>query len=82
MLQDTGVKLTLAEDGVEAVELYKQLSPDLVITDISMPNKDGFGVTKDIRELQENGEFPWCPIVAFSLTRCKKSSKKYCTRDE
>ncbi|MDG2669216.1 ATP-binding protein, partial [Vibrio parahaemolyticus] len=66
MLQDTGVKLTLAEDGVEAVELYKQLSPDLVITDISMPNKDGFGVTKDIRELQENGEFPWCPIVAFS----------------
>lgn len=76
MLQDTGVKLTLAEDGVEAVELYKQLSPDLVITDISMPNKDGFGVTKDIRELQENGEFPWCPIVAFSAHAMQEQQQK------
>ncbi|HCG7986670.1 TPA: response regulator [Vibrio parahaemolyticus] len=76
MLQDTGVKLTLAEDGVEAVELYKQLSPDLVITDISMPNKDGFGVTKDIRELQENGEFPWCPIVAFSAHAMQEEQQK------
>lgn len=76
MLQDTGVKLTLAEDGVEAVELYKRLSPDLVITDISMPNKDGFGVTKDIRELQENGEFPWCPIVAFSAHAMQEEQQK------
>ncbi|TOQ78154.1 ATP-binding protein [Vibrio parahaemolyticus] len=76
MLQHTGVKLTLAEDGVEAVELYKQLSPDLVITDISMPNKDGFGVTKDIRELQENGEFPWCPIVAFSAHAMQEEQQK------
>ncbi|MGL6313904.1 ATP-binding protein [Vibrio sp. WXL103] len=66
MLKDTNINLTLAEDGVEAVRLYQQVQPDLVITDISMPNKDGFTVTKEIRAMQQSGDYPWCPIIAFS----------------
>ncbi|MGF1910936.1 ATP-binding protein [Vibrio kasasachensis] len=66
MLEDTGVNLILAEDGEVAVDLYQQLNPDLVITDISMPNKDGFSLTQDIRELQKLREYSWCPVVAFS----------------
>lgn len=40
-----------AENGVVAVELYKQLKPDLVTMDITMPEMDGIAGVKAIRAL-------------------------------
>lgn len=37
-----------AENGVEAVELYRELSPDLVTMDIVMPKKSGIDALQDI----------------------------------
>jgi DNA-binding NarL/FixJ family response regulator len=37
-----------AGDGAEAVELAKELEPDLVLMDLSMPVVDGFGATEQI----------------------------------
>ncbi|MEZ8741241.1 ATP-binding protein [Photobacterium swingsii] len=65
MLNNAPVELVFAEDGEQAVALYCQHVPDMVITDISMPNKDGYEATADIRTLQEQG-YPWCPIIALS----------------
>ncbi|MDF2152867.1 ATP-binding protein [Vibrio sp. CAU 1672] len=76
MLEKTNINLTLAEDGAVAVEMYKQLKPDMVITDISMPNKDGFTVAKDIRELQASFGYPWCPVVAFSAHALQEQRDK------
>ncbi|MDV5168694.1 ATP-binding protein [Photobacterium rosenbergii] len=66
MLANSNLKLIFAKDGVEAVELYQQHQPDMVITDISMPNKDGYAVTKEIREMQQSSQSNWCPIIALS----------------
>ncbi|MDK9737116.1 response regulator [Vibrio sp. D404a] len=76
MLDGTGVELTMAEDGVIAVDVYQQLKPDLVITDISMPNKDGYSVTKEIREFQDQGLASWCPIIAFSAHALLEDQEK------
>ncbi len=35
-------------DGFDAVRLYKQLEPDLITMDITMPNKDGIAAVKEI----------------------------------
>lgn len=40
-----------AGDGAEAVELVKQLEPDVVIMDIAMPGLNGIEATKQIKEL-------------------------------
>lgn len=37
-----------AGDGVQALEFYKQLSPDMVLLDINMPKLDGIDVLKQI----------------------------------
>lgn len=76
MLSDTRVNLILAEDGEIAIDLYKRVKPDLVITDISMPNKDGFSLTQDIRALQKSRDYPWCPVVAFSAHALLEEQEK------
>src|SRR5579862_8878048 len=40
-----------AEDGFEAIEKTKQLSPDLVILDFTMPRKDGLEVQGEVTKL-------------------------------
>ena len=40
-----------AENGEVAVEKYKELSPDLVTMDITMPEKDGIEALKDIKKI-------------------------------
>lgn len=43
-----------AENGAVAVERYKELNPDLVIMDITMPEMDGIQAVKEIKKI--NGE--------------------------
>ncbi len=40
-----------AENGVQAVEKYKELKPDLVTMDITMPEMDGITAVKEIKKL-------------------------------
>ena len=42
-------RVQTAEDGEVGYAAYLQFEPDLVITDIDMPRKDGFALMKDIR---------------------------------
>ena len=45
-----------AKDGKTAVEMYKELKPDLIITDMKMPEYDGNYVINEIKKLDPNGK--------------------------
>ncbi len=47
-------KLHIAENGEEGLKMYKELSPDVVITDIQMPIKNGLDMAKEIKEINKD----------------------------
>lgn len=49
VLGGEGYEILTAGDGVEGIERFQHEQPDLVITDIKMPRKDGLGVLRDIK---------------------------------
>ncbi len=54
-------KLVRAHDGMEAVTMFDEIKPDLILMDIKMPNLDGLEATKIIRQLSQD-----VPIIAQS----------------
>jgi two-component system, chemotaxis family, chemotaxis protein CheY len=53
----------MATDGGEGLYQAKMDGPDLIITDINMPNLDGLGM---IRELRAMEQFAGTPIIALT----------------
>ena len=52
-----------AENGVEAVELYKERDPDLVMMDIVMPIRDGIAATTEIKETDASSRVIMCTSI-------------------
>ncbi|MCL6588490.1 MAG: response regulator [Firmicutes bacterium] len=52
-----------AEDGARAIERYKELKPDLVTMDITMPDMDGITAVKEIRKIDPNAMIIMCSAM-------------------
>ncbi|MCS0494874.1 response regulator [Ancylobacter sp. MQZ15Z-1] len=49
LFEAAGYEVHLASDGVEALALLRQVDIDMIISDVDMPNLDGFELTRQIR---------------------------------
>ena len=63
-------RLIRAHDGMEAVTMFDEVKPDLILMDIKMPNLDGLEATKIIRELSAT-----VPIIAQSAFAYEQDRK-------
>lgn len=61
LLEDRGFQVLAATDGVQGLFLYGKHRPDVVVTDIIMPEKEGIALTRELRH-----EFPDARIIAMS----------------
>lgn len=64
-IEEMGVQPLLAETGAQAIALYKQEHPDIVLLDIILPDTNGYEVAKEIRMLQ--GKDDWTAIIFLSV---------------
>ena len=58
-----GHEPVLAENGEEAIAMFREHSPDIILMDVMMPVMDGYEATKRIRELCGS---KWVPIIFMS----------------
>lgn len=62
-LQGQGYRVITASDGAQAVRIAAQTNPDIILMDIEMPELDGLGAARKIRE---NDAFKAVPIIALT----------------
>ena len=65
-LSDAGLKVDLANDGLEGLEKIKEKNYDLVVVDFEMPNMDGLEMVNEVRKVEGREDLPI--LVLTSLT--------------
>jgi len=65
VLQKEGYDVTCVNNGKEALGVYQQLSPDVVVTDVKMPHVGGRELVQTIRALDGNDRIP---VVVMTST--------------
>jgi len=53
-LESRGFEVIMEGDGAKAIDLFKKSQPDICVLDIMLPNKDGFAIADEIRDVNEN----------------------------
>jgi CheY-like chemotaxis protein len=73
-----GANVTLAANAIEGLEAVKTYRPNLVLSNISMPGRDGFGLLNDIRTLgpDEGGRAPVIAMTALGRWQKNPSSQR------
>jgi putative two-component system response regulator len=64
ILESAGFIVHTAADGAEALEIYKEMSPALILSDISMPVMDGIELFKSVRRLPGGTAIPFIFLTA------------------
>lgn len=58
MLEGEGYNILSAVNGIEALELTSHIEPDLILSDIRMPDMDGIELLKPFRIIHQLQPFP------------------------
>ena len=71
VLEDEGFHVVTAGDGHEALQLVEQHPPDVVVTDLMMPQMDGYDLIERLRQEQA----PVKAIIAMSAINVAKERR-------
>lgn len=69
LLQLAGIEIQLAKNGLEGVEKAKTWLPDVILTDVNMPELNGFETIERIREIPEIAETPVVVLSAWATAQ-------------
>ena len=75
-LQSNGYGVTLARDGIAALDQASKLLPDIILMDVQMPNMDGL---EAMRRLRSDKKFSNVPIVALTARAMPEDLEKCLT---
>lgn len=71
VLEDAHYTVTTAKDGAEALDILGREHIDLIVLDVMMPEMDGYELTRELRETQDN-----IPILMVSARQLPADKKK------
>ena len=68
-LEREGYEVITAKDGMDAIQVLQENSPDIMLTDIEMPRMDGFELVRNVRDDEKTAELP---IIIISSRTAEK----------
>ena len=77
ILETAGHKVTIATDGIEAVELFDGNEFDIILMDIQMPRLDGVDATRKIRLIEGEQRRKKIPIIAVTAHALQGDRERY-----
>lgn len=77
ILESQSYQVIPARNGIEALNKVREEQPDLIILDLLMPELDGFGVCRELRENPEYSEHSQIPILILTAVREEASRRRY-----
>ena len=72
-LERQGFTVALAKDGIDAIEILQEMTPDLMLLDIEMPRMDGFEVATQVRH---NRRLKHLPIIMITSRTGEKHRER------
>lgn len=74
LLKGSGHKVVCAENGIEALDMLRRNSVDIIISDILMPKMDGFAFC---RECKSDDSFEKIPFIFYTATYTDKKDEEF-----
>ncbi|MBY0422067.1 MAG: response regulator [Parvularculaceae bacterium] len=74
-LTEAGFAVSLAEDGVDGLQVLEGMDPDVIITDINMPRMDGFGFIDGVRATTHARATPILVLTTESAPEMKARAR-------
>jgi len=65
-LETRGYNVVMESDGDKVLQTFKRINPDICVLDVMLPNKDGFTIAEEIRQV--NGQVPIIFLTAKTQT--------------
>ena len=63
-----GFEVVIAVDGQEGVDQARSASPDLILMDMSLPVKDGWTATRELKAAPETASIPVIALTAHAMS--------------
>lgn len=76
LVQDAGYRAEAARDGLEAIETLRTFKPDIILTDLEMPNMNGVELTYHIREREDINGVPIIMITSRSQDKHRRMAEE------
>ncbi len=77
ILDNAGITYETANNGIEAIEKFKNGTYDLILMDENMPKLSGIGATKAIREIEKKKGQKRTPIVSLTANALKGDRERF-----
>jgi two-component system cell cycle response regulator DivK len=74
-LQAAGYYALTAASGEEAMQIAKHAIPDVILMDLDMPQRDGFGATRRLRQMPELRHVPVVAVTAYPADGIRQAAR-------
>jgi len=77
ILKKMNLKFDIANDGLEAIETFKNCKYDAILMDENMPNLNGIEATKQILKIEKEQDLKHTPIIALTANALKGDRERF-----